>query len=100
MGANVKDKTDIPARYSRQILVEEIGPEGQARLMDARVALIGCGALGTAQASLLVRPGVGHLRSIDRDSVAASNLQRQTLSDEEDVRAAPPNAVAARKKLR
>jgi len=100
MGANVKDKTDIPARYSRQILFEEIGPEGQARLMDARVALVGCGALGTVQASLLVRAGVGHLRIIDRDFVEESNLQRQILFDEEDVRAILPKAVAAEKKLR
>ncbi len=100
MGANMKDKTDIPARYSRQILFEEIGQEGQARLMDARVALVGCGALGTVQASLLVRAGVGHLRIIDRDFVEESNLQRQILFDEEDVRAILPKAVAAEKKLR
>ena len=100
MGANVKDKTDIPARYSRQILFEEIGPEGQARLMAARVALVGCGALGTVQASLLVRAGVGRLRIIDRDFVEESNLQRQILFDEEDVRAILPKAVAAEKKLR
>src|SRR3989475_9984949 len=95
MGANVKDKTDIPARYSRQILFEEIGQEGQARLMDARGALVGCGALGTVQASLLVRAGVGHLRIIDRDFVEESNLQRQILFDGEDVRAVLPRAVAA-----
>src|SRR3989442_1177267 len=100
MGANMKDKTDIPARYSRQILFEEIGQEGQARLMDARVALVGCGALGTVQASLLVRAGVGHLRIIDRDFVEESNLQRQILFDEEDVRAILRKAVAGEKKLR
>ena len=68
--------------------------------MDARVALVGCGALGTVQASLLVRAGVGHLRIIDRDFVEESNLQRQILFDEEDVRAILPKAVAAEKKLR
>jgi adenylyltransferase/sulfurtransferase len=92
--------TDVPARYSRQVLFEEIGHAGQARLMAARVALVGCGALGTVQASLLVRAGVGTLRIIDRDFVEETNLQRQILFDEEDVRAILPKAVAAEKKLR
>jgi adenylyltransferase/sulfurtransferase len=91
---------DVPARYSRQVLFEEIGREGQARLMAARVALVGCGALGTVQASLLVRAGVGTLRIIDRDFVEESNLQRQILFDEADVKALLPKAVAAEKKLR
>ncbi len=91
---------EIPARYSRQILFEEIGSAGQARLMASKVALVGCGALGTVQASLLVRAGVGRLRIIDRDFVEESNLQRQILFDEEDVRAILPKAVAAEKKLR
>ena len=90
----------IPARYSRQILFEEIGSDGQARLMASKVALVGCGALGTVQASLLARAGVGRLRIIDRDFVEESNLQRQILFDEEDARAILPKAVAAVKKLR
>ncbi len=90
----------IPARYSRQVLFEGIGPEGQARLMASKVALVGCGALGTVQASLLVRAGVGRLRIIDRDFVEESNLQRQILFDEEDARAILPKAVAAVNKLR
>ncbi len=100
------DKTDhspldeVPARYSRQILFEGIGREGQARIMAARVALVGCGALGTVQASLLVRAGVGTLRIIDRDFVEESNLQRQILFDEEDVRSLMPKAAAAERKLR
>ena len=91
---------EVPSRYSRQILFEEIGREGQARIMAARVALVGCGALGTVQASLLARAGVGTLRIIDRDFVEESNLQRQILFDEEDVRALLPKAVAAERKLR
>ena len=91
---------DVPARYSRQVLFEEIGREGQARLMASRAVLVGCGALGTVQASLLVRAGVGTLRIIDRDFVEESNLQRQILFDEEDVKALLPKAVAAEKKLR
>src|SRR3989442_8668481 len=100
MSARTKDNADIPARYSRQVLFEEIGRDGQARLMASRVALVGCGALGTVQASLLVGAGVGTLRIIDRDFVEESNLQRQILFDEEDVRALLPKAVAAEKKLR
>jgi molybdopterin-synthase adenylyltransferase len=91
---------EIPARYSRQVLFQEIGPEGQARLAAARVVLVGCGALGTVQASLLVRAGVGRLRIIDRDFVEESNLQRQILFDEEDARAILPKALAAETKLR
>ncbi|HKB08608.1 MAG TPA: ThiF family adenylyltransferase [Candidatus Polarisedimenticolia bacterium] len=94
------EKTDVPARYSRQVLFEEIGEQGQARLMASKAALVGCGALGTVQASLLARAGVGTLRIIDRDFVEESNLQRQILFDEEDVRAVLPKAVAAEKKLR
>ena len=90
----------VPPRYSRQVLFSGIGNEGQARIMASRVGLVGCGALGTVQASLLVRAGIGTLRIIDRDFVEESNLQRQILFDEEDVRAVLPKAVAAEKKLR
>ncbi len=91
---------DIPARYSRQVLFEGLGAEGQARLIAARAVLVGCGALGTVQASLLARAGVGTLRIIDRDFVEESNLQRQILFDEQDVRDVLPKAVAAERKLR
>lgn len=91
---------EIPARYSRQVLFEGLGAEGQARLIASRAVLVGCGALGTVQASLLARAGVGTLRIVDRDFVEESNLQRQILYDEEDVRAVLPKAVAAERKLR
>jgi molybdopterin-synthase adenylyltransferase len=87
-------------RYSRQILFDGIKREGQERISASRVAMVGCGALGAAQASLLVRAGVGTLRIIDRDFVDESNLQRQILFDEEDVRSVLPKAVAAEKRLR
>ncbi len=90
----------VHPRYSRQVLFEGIKSEGQARISASRVAMVGCGALGAVQASLLVRAGVGTLRIIDRDFVDESNLQRQILFDEEDVRAVLPKAVAAEKKLR
>jgi molybdopterin/thiamine biosynthesis adenylyltransferase len=90
----------VHPRYSRQVLFSGIGKEGQAQITSSRVALIGCGALGAVQASLLVRAGVGTLRIIDRDFVEESNLQRQILFDEEDVRAVLPKAAAAERKLR
>ncbi len=82
-------------RYSRQILFPAIGAEGQRRLLAARVAIIGCGALGTAQAETLARAGVGRLRLIDRDFVEESNLQRQTMFTEADAAAGIPKAIAA-----
>jgi adenylyltransferase/sulfurtransferase len=87
-------------RYHRQILLPQIGTEGQKRLGSACIAILGCGALGTVAAELLVRAGVGFVRLIDRDLVELTNLQRQTLYDEADVRDATPKAVAAANRLR
>jgi len=92
--------TEIPGRYSRQVLFSGIGSEGQAKIITSKVVLVGCGALGSVQASLLTRAGVGFLRIIDRDFVEESNLQRQILFDEEDARAILPKAIAAQNKLR
>ena len=86
-------------RYSRQIRFAEIGERGQQRILDARVAVVGCGALGTFQAAALARAGVGFLRIIDRDYVEISNLQRQWLFEEADAEAALPKAIAARDRL-
>jgi len=82
-------------RYSRQILFAPIGEAGQERLLSSRVAIVGCGALGSFHAASLARAGVGHLRLIDRDYVEASNLQRQWLYDEADAAEAMPKAAAA-----
>lgn len=87
-------------RYSRQILFAGIGEEGQERLLASRAAMVGCGALGTVTANLLVRAGLGKLRVIDRDFVERSNLQRQTLFEESDAQEALPKAVAAERRLR
>jgi molybdopterin/thiamine biosynthesis adenylyltransferase len=87
-------------RYSRQILFSEIGEAGQQRLLESSAVLVGCGALGTALANLLVRAGVGKLRIVDRDFVEPSNLQRQTLFEESDALEALPKAVAAERRLR
>src|SRR5262249_54767973 len=77
-----------------------IGEAGQQRLASSRVLLIGLGALGTVTADLIVRAGVGFVRVVDRDFVELSNLQRQSLFDEDDVRNNLPKAVAAAAKLR
>ncbi len=87
-------------KYSRQILFQPIGPEGQEKLLRAKVVIIGCGALGTAQANALVRAGLGTLRIVDRDTVEESNLQRQMLFDEADAAENLPKAVAAERKLK
>jgi molybdopterin-synthase adenylyltransferase len=87
-------------KYSRQMLFAGIGEEGQQRLLASSAVIVGCGAIGAAAAGLLVRAGVGRVRILDRDFVEPSNLQRQTLFDEDDARAAIPKAVAAQRKLR
>src|SRR3989475_4343633 len=89
----------IEERYSRQTLFHGIGVEGQRRLASGRVAIVGCGATGSALAGLLARAGVGELRIIDRDYVEPSNLQRQSLFDEKDAAESLPKAIAAARKI-
>jgi molybdopterin-synthase adenylyltransferase len=89
----------IQGRYSRQVLFHDIGEDGQRRLAEARVAIIGCGALGTVSANHLARAGVGYIRIVDRDYVELNNLQRQILFDEADALNRNPKAVAAAQKL-
>ena len=81
-------------RYSRQILFAGIGEEGQRRLAVARALIIGCGALGSAQAEILARAGVGNLRIVDRDFVEFTNLQRQTMFTEDDAASRLPKSIA------
>jgi len=90
---------ELSERYSRQILFRGVGAEGQSRLTAARVAIVGCGATGSATASLLARSGVGTIRIIDRDYVEPSNLQRQTLFDETDAKESLPKAIAAARRI-
>lgn len=90
---------ELEERYSRQELFPEIGREGQQMLAAARVAIVGCGATGSAMTSLLARAGVGTIRIIDRDYVEASNLQRQSLFDESDAAESLPKAIAATRKI-
>ncbi len=90
---------DIMNRYSRQILFGGIGKEGQKKLLNSRVLLVGCGALGASHAEFLARAGVGFLRIVDRDFVEFSNLQRQTLYSEADAKDRLPKAIAAKNRL-
>jgi molybdopterin-synthase adenylyltransferase len=87
-------------RYSRQALFDGIGIEGQTKLLKSRVLIIGVGALGTSQAELLARAGVGRVRIVDRDFVELSNLQRQSMFTEQDAQQRLPKVVAAEKHLR
>jgi molybdopterin/thiamine biosynthesis adenylyltransferase len=89
----------MESRYSRQMRFAGIGEAGQAKLLASRVAIVGCGALGTVQAEILARAGVGRLRIIDRDYVEESNLQRQFLFEESDAAEALPKAAAAVRRL-
>src|SRR6516225_6824151 len=90
---------ELHDRYSRQVLFPGIGREGQKQLAESRVAIVGCGATGTAVASLLARAGVGKMLIVDRDYVEPSNLQRQSLFDEADAAESLPKAIAAARKI-
>jgi adenylyltransferase/sulfurtransferase len=87
-------------RYSRQILFQGLGEQGQEKLLAAKAVIVGCGALGSFHADALARAGVGEITIVDRDYVEISNLQRQWLFDEEDAAQALPKAAAAAAKLR
>ncbi len=87
-------------RYSRQELFAPIGKEGQRRLGERHVLIIGAGALGTGNAEILVRAGVGKVTIVDRDYVDWSNLQRQQLYTEEDAIQRMPKAAVAAERLK
>ncbi|MCL9970514.1 ThiF family adenylyltransferase [Anoxybacillus kestanbolensis] len=86
-------------RYSRQILFSPIGEKGQRTLQYKHALIVGAGALGSANADMLARAGVGRLTIVDRDYVDWTNLQRQTLYSEEDAEKGWPKAVAAKRRL-
>jgi molybdopterin/thiamine biosynthesis adenylyltransferase len=94
---------DLPVgleRYVRQMRFPPIGEAGQKALLNSRVLICGCGALGSVLANTLARAGVGHLRLVDRDFVELNNLQRQVIYDEQDVAEGIPKAVAAERRLK
>jgi len=87
-------------RYSRQILFQPIGDQGQKLLGQRHVLIIGVGTLGTLSAEALTRAGVGTITLVDRDYIEWSNLQRQQLFTEKDAKERIPKVVAAEKRLR
>ncbi len=87
------------ARYHRQMLLPGFGEDGQRRLHEATVLMLGCGALGSVAVDMLARAGVGHIVIVDRDFVELTNLQRQVLFDEDDAAKSLPKAIAAKRKI-
>jgi len=85
-------------RYSRQVMLEEIGYQGQLKLKQARVCIVGVGGLGNPIATRLTAMGVGKIRIVDRDVIELSNLHRQTMFNEDDV--GQVKVETAAKKLR
>lgn len=92
--------TDNQDRYRRQTVLGAVGAEGQRKLAGSSVLVLGCGALGSAQAEFLARAGVGRLILADRDILELHNLQSQLLYDEKDVAERLPKAEAAARRLR
>lgn len=84
----------IDPRYHRLARFHRIQNSGVAKLNEATVAILGCGALGAQHAETLARSGIGHLILIDRDFVELTNMQRQTLFTEKDAELALPKVVA------
>lgn len=87
-------------RYSRQILFSPIGEKGQEQIRKKHILVVGAGALGTANAEMIARAGIGKLTIVDRDYVEWSNLQRQQLYIEEDAQNRIPKAVASQAHLK
>jgi len=73
------------SRYSRHIILPEVGPVGQVKLLEAKVLVIGAGGLGLPVLQYLTAAGVGRLGIVDHDKVSISNLQRQVLFREQDL---------------
>ncbi|MEO1866135.1 MAG: ThiF family adenylyltransferase, partial [Pseudomonadota bacterium] len=94
-----QDKIPHVDRYARQIRFPSIGESGQVALSASTALIVGCGALGSVIANTLARAGVGCLKIVDRDFLEYSNLQRQVLYDEQDVKDGLPKAIAAANKL-
>jgi len=83
-GGSDLSKKDLE-RYSRQVMLEEIGYDGQLKLRNAKVCVVGIGGLGNPIATRLVAMGIGKIRIVDRDVIELSNLHRQTMFDESDI---------------
>jgi molybdopterin/thiamine biosynthesis adenylyltransferase len=92
-----QSKEDKLQRYSRQMLMPQMGVVGQERLLGSKVVIIGCGGLGGTIGQILARAGVGELTLCDSDRVELGNLHRQLLFDEKDL--GKPKAIVAGSKL-
>src|SRR5690625_2105334 len=86
-------------RYSRQILFQPIGMDGQNKLLSKHILIIGLGTLGAQSAEMFARAGIGKITIVDRDYIEWSNLQRQQLYTEEDAKKRLPKAIAAKRRL-
>ena len=84
-------------RFSRQIIIKNIGAIGQKKIIKSKVLIIGMGGLGCPTAEFLTRAGVGNLGIVDFDNVSLSNIHRQTLYDINDIN--KPKVKVAKKKL-
>ncbi|ELK54843.1 molybdopterin biosynthesis protein MoeB, partial [Haloferax sp. BAB-2207] len=82
-------------RYSRHIIMDEVGPEGQGRLLSSRVVVVGAGGLGAPAIQYLAAVGVGELVVVDDDVVERSNLQRQVVHRDDDVGTPKAESAAA-----
>jgi molybdopterin/thiamine biosynthesis adenylyltransferase len=92
------DRGDAMSRYARQMILPDVGAEGQARITGARVLVVGAGGLAAPVLPLLAGAGVGHLTIVDGDRVSRSNLHRQTLFAEQDC--GMPKAMVAADRCR
>ena len=72
-------------KFSRQIILKNIGALGQKKILSSKVLIIGMGGLGSPAADFLVRSGIGTLGIVDHDIISLSNLHRQSLYDEKDI---------------
>ena len=91
-------KTIELKRYSRQIIIKDIGISGQKKIKNSKVLIVGLGGLGCPVAEFLTRAGIGFLGIVDYDFVELSNIHRQSLYDSSDLKKS--KVVAAQKKLK
>ena len=94
----VKFNDKILEKFSRQIIIDKVGIEGQQKIMESSILIIGCGGLGSSAAQYLAMLGIGQITLVDNDKVSLSNLNRQTLFLEKDL--GDNKAVSLAKKLR
>jgi len=89
--------TNLIERFSRQIILKNIGILGQKKILTSKVLIVGVGGLGSSAAEFLVRSGIGKLGIVDYDKVSLSNLHRQSLYETSDVK--KPKVQVVKKKL-